>query len=114
MSLITLQTWLTHSKTNPTLATMRGPFYVVRVSMHVTEAFNGGTDRITAGWDTDNDSIFTSIDVSSTGIKSLTLGANEGYNGVGQAIEIYFTSDSTATTGKALVILEIFLVPLSP
>jgi len=93
---------------------MRQPFYVVRASIHVTQAFDGGTDRISAGWDTDNDSIFTTTDVSSTGVKSVTLGSNEGYNGSGQAIEFYYTTSGTATTGKALVILEIFLTPLSP
>lgn len=105
--------WVTSSSQNPTLGTMPAGSYFVRAHCHVTEAFNSdGTDTLTVGYDTDTDAFVTSIDVSSTGVKSVTLGVLNGYNGTARAVEAYYVNGgSEPSEGKALVILEIFSVP---
>lgn len=90
--------------------------YLAAAHVHVTEAFNSdGTDTLTVGYDADPDAFVTSVDVSTTGVKSVTLGALSGYNGTARAVEAYYVNSGTEpTTGKALVILEILRVPKQP
>lgn len=88
----------------------------MRAHCHVTEAFNsGGTDTIVVGSDANDDAIVTSIDVSTTGIKTCTLGSSAGFNGSAQQIKIvYSNSGSEPTTGAALFLFETAKVPNSP
>lgn len=88
----------------------------MRVLCHVTEAFNsGGTDEVTVGNDLDPDAIVTTVDVSSTGIKSLTLGVNAGYNSAGQQLKLFYSNGGSApTTGKCLFIFETTRTPPTP
>lgn len=90
--------------------------YFVRAHCHVTQAFNSdGTDEITVGYDADTDAFITAIDVSSTGVKSVTLGALNGYNGTARSVEAYYVNGgSEPSQGKALIILEFFPVPVQP
>ncbi len=86
--------------------------YVKAVNIHVTEAFDSdGTDQIQVGWTSDNDALATLTDVSTTGVKAVTLGANNGYNGTGQTVTAYYVNGgSEPTTGKAIVSVEFFRV----
>lgn len=95
---------------------LRPGTYFVRAQVHVTVAFNSdGTDNITVGYDADTDAFITSLDVSTTGVKTASLGTLNGYNGTARTVEAYYTAGgSAATAGKAIVILEIFPVPISP
>ncbi len=108
--------WVTKDSQNPTLGMLQAGSYFVRAHVHVTEAFNsGGTDLLEVGYDADTDACITSVDVSTTGVKSVTLGALNGYNATARKIEAYYANGgSEPTTGKAIVILEIFRVPTSP
>lgn len=108
--------WVTKDAQNPVLGILPANSYVYGAHVHVTQAFNSdGTDTLTVGYDADTDALVTSIDVSSTGIKSVTLGALNGYNSVARNVEAYYVNSGTEpTTGKALVILEFYRVPVSP
>lgn len=111
-----MQAWVTAGSQNPVLGILQAGTYFARAHVHVTEAFNSdGTDTLTVGWDSDTDALVTSVDVSTTGVKTLTLGANVGYNGTAHSVEAYYANGgSEPTTGKALVILEFFPIPKQP
>lgn len=111
-----LAVWVTKDSQTPVLGIMQPGRYLARAMVHVTEAFNSDdTDTLTVGYTTDTDAAVTSIDVSSTGIKTATLGALSGYNATARTLEAYYVNGgSEPTTGKALVILELLPVPLSP
>lgn len=108
--------WVTKNSQNPALGILQPNTYFVRAHVHVTEAFNSdGSDTLTVGYDTDSDAFITSVDVSTTGIKSVTLGALAGYNSTARKVEAYYVNGgSEPTTGKALVILELFSTPTQP
>ena len=105
---------VTFGSQNPIMGILPAGAYVVRASLHVTEAFNSsGTDNIQCGYDSDNDAYFTNTDVSTTGIKSVTLGAGIGYDTVSRRVEAYYTnSASEPTAGEAEVILEYYILPM--
>jgi hypothetical protein len=107
-----LQGWVADDATNPSLGTLPADSYVVNVRIQVTELFNSdGDDLISVGYDADNIAFATTTDVSTTGIKTVTLGSLAGYNATARSVEAYYTDTGSApTTGKALVILEYFRV----
>jgi hypothetical protein len=98
------------------LGTLPADSFVYDVMVHVTEAFDdSGTDLLTVGWTADNDALSTSLDVSTTGVKSPTHGANDGYNSSSQTVKAYYNgSNSDATVGKALVIVLFCQVSTTP
>lgn len=108
--------WITKGRQTVDLGSLPADTYIMRAHCHVTQAFNSdGSDTITVGSDADPDSIVTSVDVSSTGIKSLTLGSSAGFNSAAQQIKIvYANSGSEPSTGAALFIFETVKVPSSP
>lgn len=107
-----LHGWLADDKQTVTLGTLPLDAYVVRTHIHVTEAFNSaGTDLVTIGWDSDADSLCTSVDVSTTGMKITPFGVSMGFNSAMQTAKAYYTAGGAApTTGKALVAVEFFRV----
>jgi len=111
-----ISTWITKGRQTVDLLSIPANSYIMRAHCHVTQAFNSdGTDTIVVGTDADPDAVITSIDVSSTGIKSITLGVNAGFNGASQQFKIvYSNSGSEPTTGAALFLFEIAKVPNSP
>lgn len=111
-----MNTWITHSRQTIDLGSLPTDTYIMRAHVHVTEAFNGsGTDNITVGSDADPDAIVTSVDVSTTGIKSVTLGVNAGYNASAQQLKVFYVNGGgEPTTGAALVILETVKTQSSP
>lgn len=111
-----LQAWITKDSQTVKLGVLKAPYYIARVHVHVTEAFDSdGSDEIRLGDSTDTDRFFTLTDVSSTGVKTPTLGAGNGYNGTSYTVNAqYVNGGSEPTTGKALVIAEFFRVPTSP
>lgn len=111
-----LSTWVTHTSTSPTLGTFRPGTYFVRAHCHVTEAFDSdGSDNLTVGYTTDTDAFVTSIDVSTTGVKSVSLGTLAGYNGTAHSVTAYYVAGGSAPTqGKCLIVLEFIRVPTQP
>lgn len=111
-----ISSWITHSRQTVDLGALPADTYLMRAHCHVTQAFNSdGTDTITVGSDADPDSIVTSIDVSTTGIKTCTLGVNAGFNTNAQQIKIVYSNGGTEpTTGAALFLFETAKVPNSP
>lgn len=87
----------------------------MRVLCHVTEAFNSsGSDEITIGTDVDTDAIMTALDVSTTGVKSCTLGVRAGY-GTASPIKLFYSNGGTEpSTGAAVFIIETVKTPPSP
>jgi hypothetical protein len=111
-----LMTWVTSGSQSRSLGVLQAGTYVARAHVHVTEGFNSdGSDTLNVGYDTDTDAFITSVDVSTTGIKSITLGSLAGYNATARQVKAYYVNGgSEPTTGKALVILEIFPSPTQP
>ncbi len=111
-----ISSWITHSRQTVDLGVLPADTYIMRVLCHVTEAFNsGGTDEVTVGNDLDPDAIVTTVDVSSTGIKSLTLGVNAGYNSAGQQLKLFYSNGGgEPTAGAALFLFETAKVPTTP
>ncbi len=107
-----LQAYLTSSTISATLGVLPARAWVSNVRIHVTQAFNAtGTDQITVGHSTDDDAYCTATDVSSTGIKTITLGAGVGYDATARKVVAAYAAGSGApTTGKAYIILEYFLL----
>lgn len=105
--------WLADDVTSVELGTLPAAAYVPRVHVQVTEAFNSdGTDTLTVGTAADADAYATAVDVSTTGIKTVTLGASAGYVATAVAVvAAYAAGGSAPTTGKALVVLDYLAVP---
>lgn len=108
--------WVTYSRQTVDLGALPADTYVLRGHCHVTEAFDSdGTDTITVGNDVDPDALITSVTCSTTGIKSITLGVNAGYNSVAQPVKIFYANGgSEPAAGRALIILELARVPHTP
>lgn len=107
--------WVTHSRQTVDLGAIPADTYVMRAHCHVVEAFNSnGTDTVTVGTDADPDAFVTSIDVSTTGIKSCTLGVRAGHGSASPIKVFYVASGSQPSTGKALIILETTRTPPQP
>lgn len=112
-SLSKLQGFVTKGTQTRVLGTLPANSYIKNVYVHVLEAFNSsGNDLLTVGWDGSVDALVTSIDVSTTGVKSVTLGASNGFNTVAQNVKAYYTnSSSEPSTGKAFVLIDHDRVP---
>lgn len=106
--------WVADDAQNPSIGTLPARSYVTNVVVQVTEAFNSdGDDEITVGYDAAVSAFATAVDVSTTGIKSVTMGTSEGYNGTARSVEAYYSPGGSApSAGKALVILEYYRVPV--
>lgn len=111
-----ISAWITYGRQTVDLQALPADTYIMRVHCHVTQAFNSdGTDTIVVGSDANPDSIVESVDVSTTGIKTLTLGVNAGFNADAQQIKIVYSAGGSApTTGKALFIFETLRTPPTP
>jgi len=113
----TAVSWVIHTTAeNPSMGLILQEVAVVRVHCIVTEAFNGGSDNeITVGYDADPDGFGEAIDVSSTGIKTVTLGTKCGYFGTDVTCEAYYThGGAEPDTGQAVIIVEYIRVPIEP
>lgn len=99
-----------------TIGTLPADSFVYDVLAHATEAFNSGTsDLLEVGWDSDNDALGTSTSVATTGVKTPTAGASDGYNATQQTVKAYYASTGTApTTGKVLVVVLFCQVTATP
>ena len=111
-----LSLWISHGGQSRDMGILKTGSYYINGHVHVTEAFNSdGSDTLIVGYSGDTDAFIESIDTSSTGIKSVTVGAAKGYNSTARTITATYTAGGSApTAGKALVILEIWPVPIQP
>lgn len=105
-----LSGWVFFGTQNPTLGTLPRNAVVLNVRCYVRTAFNSdGTDEITVGHDAAADAYATAIDVSTTGVKTPTLGATALIPEESAAItvEAYYTNGGTEpTTGEAFIVVE--------
>lgn len=108
--------WVTHSRQTVDKGSVPADMYVLRGHCHVLEEFDSdGTDTITVGTDADPDAFITDIDVSTTGVKSVTLGARAGFTQDASPIKFFYANGgSEPTTGKALITLELAKSPPLP
>jgi hypothetical protein len=111
-----LEGWVTEADQAVTLGDTPADAYFLAAHLHVVEAFNGsGTDLVRCGTGANSENIFADADVSSTGVKTLTLGAMIGYNSAARTIHVtYNNGGGEPTTGKALVVLEYCAVTAEP
>lgn len=88
---------------------------VLRVHIEVTAGFDGsGTDQIRVGHQTDDDAYATLTDVSTTGIKTVTLGSGVGYDSTPrEVIAEYVNGAGLPSNGKAIITIEFIPLPLS-
>lgn len=102
-----LEGWLAVSEQTLTLAALPEYFVVYAINVWVSEAFNSdGADEVTVGHDADVDAYMTSLDVSSTGVKSPTLGADAKKVESNKTVRAYYTAGgSTPTTGEVHVLV---------
>ena len=111
-----LSGWVTHTSSSIILGIIRPNARVRDVVVEVTEAFDGtGTDLLDVGYSGDADAYTNNVDISSTGIKTVTLEAGVGWDGVAREVTATYTdANSDATQGKCLVIVFFEIVPLEP
>lgn len=111
-----LAAWLADDKQTAQLGKLPAYSVVTTVRLQVTEAFNSdGSDLISVGYSGAATAFATTTDVSTTGIKSPTLGSSAGYNSTARDVEAYYTNGgSEPSTGKALVVLEYYRIPTPP
>jgi hypothetical protein len=97
----------------PTLGTVPAHARIVSVSIEVTQAFNSdGTDLLSVGYSGSTAAYATATDVSTTGIKTVTLGTGVGYSATARdVIATYAAGGSAPSTGKALVSVAYQRVP---
>lgn len=115
LEMLTLAAWVRFDRQNPTLGTIAGRFMVTNVRMYVDTAFtSSGTDQITVGYDGSVSAYASAVDVSTTGIKTPTLGFAVGLPDTSdrRTVEAYYTAGGGAPgAGKALVVVEYCQVP---
>jgi hypothetical protein len=113
-----LAAFVTVGTPNPALGLLPAYAYVTNVFIHVVNAFNSdGTDQLTVGYDGTPAAYATAVDVSTGGLKAVTLGSSVGLNTAetGRAVEVYYTAGGSAPTlGKALVMIEYYRAPRIP
>lgn len=98
----------TYLNINPTLGRFQRYSYVYNVRIDVEEAFDNSA-TIAVGHPDDIDAYCTATTVTSTGVKSPVLGAGIGYDATPR--EVTLTIAGSPTVGKAVVIVEFYLVP---
>jgi len=112
-----LQGWITDDNQNPTIGVLPDNHVVLAANVWVQEAFNSdGTDTLQVGFDADTDGYVTSTDVSTTGVKTVTLGVvAQKVVATAKTVEAYYlNSGSEPTTGKAHVALTYIVATALP
>lgn len=111
-----LSGWLADDAQTVTLGDIPAHACVLRTYVQVIEAFDSdGTDQATVGYDADPDAYVTAVDVSATGIKTVTPGAGAGYDATARTAKAYYSNGgSEPTTGKALVFVEYIAAAAAP
>ncbi len=109
----TLSVLVSASKNTPTIGFFRNPRKILRAHVEVLEAFNSdGADTLVVGHTDDDDAYITTIDVSTTGIKAVTLGANKGYDAIPRDVIAKYTAGGSAPTqGSVSITLEFIYLP---
>ena len=103
-----LEGWVADDAQNPSLGTLPTNAFVVDVFIWVEEAFDSdAADQISVGYDAANEAYSTlaSVDVSTTGVKTPTLGTlARTVDPTSRAVEAYYVNGGTEpTTGRAHV-----------
>lgn len=92
----------------PTIGTLPAYAYVLNAYITVVTAFDSsGTDLLRVGYSGTTNAFATDTDVSTTGSKTVTLGANVGYQATTRDVLCTYAAGGTApTVGKASVVIE--------
>jgi hypothetical protein len=111
-----LEGWVSDSTQAADLGDVPTDAYILAAHLQVTEAFNSdGTDMIRCGTSANGQQIFADVDVASTGIKTVTLGASAGHQNSARDVHVtYNNGGSEPSTGKALVIVTYCVVSDEP
>jgi hypothetical protein len=109
----TLSTAVSASRQNPKMGYFRSPRKVLRIYVEVLEAFNSdGTDTLVIGHGDDPDAYATSINVSTTWVKTVTLGSGVNYDATPRAVIAAYTAGGSApTTGSVIILIEYAELP---
>jgi len=109
----TLTVAVSDSKKKPEMGFFRNPRKILRAHVEVLEAFDsGGTDLLVIGHTDDDDAYVTSIDVSTVGIKVVTLGSGVGYDATPRDVIAKYTAGGSAPTqGSVVITLEYVFQP---
>ena len=101
---------------NIAIGTIPANGFIIRSYIDVTTLFNdSGTDQISIGISSDSDKFGTNTDVSATGLKTPAAGVGIGYNSTSQAVTAkYSPQNYDCDTGKALIVVEYYLVTTQP
>ena len=115
-SVLSLVGFVSVARPTLNLGFLRSPRKILRAHVEVVEAFNSnGTDTLVVGNVDNPDAYIESVDVSTTGIKTVTLGSEIGFSATPFDVTAVYTAGGTApTTGAAIIILEIMPCPQSP
>ena len=111
--------WVTHEAATDTvtLGVVPTNYFVSQVFVWVQEAFNSdGADNLIIGYDADDNAYATTIDVSGTGVKSVTLGTSGRIvDATSRTIKAYYDdAGSDATTGEAHIYIEWIQATVNP
>ena len=101
--------WVTHEADTVILGAVPANYFVSQVFVWVQEEFDSdAADNLTIGYDGDSDAYATTIDVSSTGVKSVTLGGSGRIiDATGRTVKAYYDdAGSDATTGEVHIYIE--------
>ncbi len=111
-----LRGWVTYKTSTLTLGTVPPNFYLDKINLHVTEAFNAGSsNNISVGYSGSAQAFGTNTAAGTTGIKTVSLGTAAGVNTVARAVIVtYAQSGGAPTTGKAFVEVQFRHIPPSP
>ena len=111
--------WCTHEAATDTitLGALPADAMVTEVYVWVQEAFDSdGDDFLYVGYDGDSDAYGTELDVSSTGVKAMTLGAtSKTVDGTGRTLKVYYNDGgSDAANGEVHVAVKWFRATTNP
>lgn len=112
------ETWIQHTQrdTNVAVGTIPANSFVIRSFIDVTVGFNdSGFNLMSIGTSGDNDRYGTDISVSSTGLKTPAAGIGIGYESVQRDATCRYSGENVnSSAGKALVVVEYYLVSAQP
>lgn len=109
--------WLADDSTSVTGLTIPAPHIVWEILAVVHEAFDSdGTDLAEVGRTGDTDAYATAFDVSTTGVKTPSAGAELGVvsTTARELVASYAAGGSAATTGKLVIGVDYQLLPAVP
>ncbi|KKL54454.1 hypothetical protein LCGC14_2265230, partial [marine sediment metagenome] len=115
----TFEGWCTHEAATDTitLGTLPANAIVIGLFVWVQEAFNSdGNDFLEVGFDANPDAYGTSLDVSGTGVKAMTLGStSKTVDATSRVVKVFYDDQGTdASAGEVHVVIEWIQATINP